>query len=162
MEDFELKVVEFGEDQLADLQSIAQAMLYDEEDPRSINYKRKLVRPRINWLKICVFSLIPFVVIAVVFAILYTCDIDFIVGVGIALAFFLVYIVIITKRTIICIIKLYQKFAPESIRNKCRFEPSCSEYMIISIEKYGLRKGMKAGIKRLKRCNTSDGGYDYP
>lgn len=39
-----------------------------------------------------------------------------------------------TKLLFICTIKHYQKYVTDSLRNKCRFEPSCSEYMILAIE----------------------------
>lgn len=77
-------------------------------------------------------------------------------------AVLMVYILLAIKRMFICAIKLYQKYAPDSLRNKCRFEPSCSEYMILAIEKYGLLKGLQKGICRLKRCNIDGGGYDFP
>ncbi|MGN1419173.1 MAG: membrane protein insertion efficiency factor YidD [Acutalibacteraceae bacterium] len=76
--------------------------------------------------------------------------------------FLAIYIFINLKRGVICAVKIYQHFAPETLRNKCRFEPSCSEYMILAIEKYGLLKGIKKGICRLKRCNTDNGGFDFP
>ena len=51
-------------------------------------------------------------------------------------------------------------------RMKCRFEPSCSQYMILAIEKYGVIKGVLNGIKRLSKCNNRGdgmrGGFDYP
>ena len=66
------------------------------------------------------------------------------------------------KSISICGVRIYQRFAPDSIRNKCRFEPSCSEYMILSIQKYGVIHGIRKGINRLKRCNIHNGGYDTP
>jgi len=63
---------------------------------------------------------------------------------------------------IISFILLYQKIAPMSVRSACRFEPSCSNYMIIAIRKYGVIKGIDLGIQRLKRCHVPNGGYDYP
>ena len=44
---------------------------------------------------------------------------------------------------------------------RCKFEPSCSKYMIQAIEKYGSIKGIYLGTKRFLRCNPfSKGGYD--
>jgi len=44
---------------------------------------------------------------------------------------------------------------------KCKYYPSCSEYTIHAIEKYGSLKGIFLGIKRILRCNPfSKGGYD--
>ncbi|WP_339236693.1 membrane protein insertion efficiency factor YidD [Paenibacillus sp. FSL R5-0517] len=59
-------------------------------------------------------------------------------------------------------VRIYQRFAPIEVRNKCRFEPSCSVYMIQAIEKYGTVKGLSLGIQRLRKCNIHGGGYDYP
>ncbi len=66
------------------------------------------------------------------------------------------------KKVIISFIKLYQKTAPQSLRQSCRFEPSCSNYMILAIEKYGVIKGVWLGLKRISRCRVPNGGKDYP
>ena len=43
----------------------------------------------------------------------------------------------------------------------CRFQPTCSEYMIEAINTYGISKGVKLGLKRIKRCRPyGDMGYD--
>jgi putative membrane protein insertion efficiency factor len=65
-------------------------------------------------------------------------------------------------KIIISLILLYQKIAPEKLRGSCRFEPSCSNYMIMAIIKYGTIKGIYLGLKRLFRCRIPNGGYDYP
>ena len=45
----------------------------------------------------------------------------------------------------------------------CRFYPSCSQYSIEAIEKYGLTKGLFKGLYRILRCNPfTKGGIDYP
>lgn len=59
-------------------------------------------------------------------------------------------------------IKLYQKFAPEKVRRSCLFYPSCSQYMLLAIEKYGFWKGFWKGLKRLGSCHYPNGGEDYP
>lgn len=44
--------------------------------------------------------------------------------------------------------------------HSCRFQPTCSNYMIQALEIYGL-KGLGKGIKRVLRCNPWGGfGYD--
>ena len=58
----------------------------------------------------------------------------------------------------------YQKYlSPLKGRPCCRFYPTCSQYAVMAIEKYGaLRGGLKA-VWRLLRCNPlSKGGIDYP
>jgi putative membrane protein insertion efficiency factor len=57
---------------------------------------------------------------------------------------------------------LYKAFAPLSVRDRCRFEPTCSTYMIMAIQKYGLAIGICRGIRRLLRCKSPNGGIDYP
>ena len=71
------------------------------------------------------------------------------------------YCFILRKRIIIWIIHFYQHYAPDRIRLKCVFEPSCSEYMLLAVNKYGFFKGLYKGIKRLLRCHPP-GGVDYP
>lgn len=66
------------------------------------------------------------------------------------------------SKLIIAIIRFYQKTAPTRIRNNCRYTPSCSEYMILAIHKYGWIKGVQMGINRLGRCKYPYGGEDYP
>jgi putative membrane protein insertion efficiency factor len=66
------------------------------------------------------------------------------------------------KTLIIKLIRLYQKFAPGKLRNSCRFIPTCSEYTILALEKYGLVSGLKKGVYRIYSCKAPNGGYDYP
>ena len=43
----------------------------------------------------------------------------------------------------------------------CKFYPSCSEYTMQAIDKYGVFKGIGLGFKRIMKCNIfSKGGYD--
>ncbi|WP_219845174.1 membrane protein insertion efficiency factor YidD [Paenibacillus sp. PCH8] len=75
----------------------------------------------------------------------------------------ILFMVLIRVRAIlIWNIQMYQRLAPKEVRNKCRFEPSCSVYMIQAIEKYGAIKGLSLGIQRLRKCNINGGGFDYP
>ena len=53
---------------------------------------------------------------------------------------------------IIKIIKKYQEI-PFKSHDSCKFIPTCSNYMIESLETYGLLKGLYLGIKRLLKCN---------
>ncbi len=48
-------------------------------------------------------------------------------------------------------------------RPVCRFTPSCSEYLIMAIHKYGLWKGLQYGGRRLKKCVPfGASGFDFP
>ncbi|MEO0091475.1 MAG: membrane protein insertion efficiency factor YidD [candidate division WOR-3 bacterium] len=62
---------------------------------------------------------------------------------------------------IIVLISLYQQFVSPLLPKVCRFYPSCSEYTKLSLEKYGLWKGLFLGLKRVLRCHPfNQGGYD--
>ena len=63
---------------------------------------------------------------------------------------------------LIGIIKLYKIFISPIFQNSCRFEPSCSQYCIDSLNTYGLIKGVAKSISRIARCNPwfGHGGYD--
>lgn len=155
-----VKQIYFNEND--NITEIASKLFEDKDDPRSSAYKRKLIRPKIDWISFISLLFLPLIIL--IFAILlskhfYGFRIHII---SLSVIVLTVYILVSTKKMIIFLILVYQRYAPESIRNKCRFEPSCSEYMILSINKYGLLKGLKKGIKRCKRCNINDGGYDYP
>lgn len=58
-------------------------------------------------------------------------------------------------------IKLYQWIISPWLPKACRYEPSCSNYMIIAIQKHGIIFGIWLGTKRIIRCNPWGGsGYD--
>ena len=67
-----------------------------------------------------------------------------------------------TKSIMIFTILIYQRFAPNEIRNRCLFVPSCSNYSILALEKYGVLIGAIKTIDRLIRCRLQNGGVDYP
>ena len=67
------------------------------------------------------------------------------------------------KKVVITFLKLYQKFISPLYPASCRYYPSCSNYAILSVEKYGVIKGLLKAIWRILRCNPfSKGGVDYP
>ena len=72
------------------------------------------------------------------------------------------YLALIAKSAVIWLVHLYQNKASDRTRLKCMFEPSCSEYMILAVEKYGVVRGVFKGIRRLLRCHPPNGGKDYP
>jgi putative membrane protein insertion efficiency factor len=64
---------------------------------------------------------------------------------------------------IIGAIRLYQLTLSPLLGNVCRFEPSCSRYMVECLRKYGLFRGLARGLRRFSRCHPWDpGGYDPP
>ena len=65
------------------------------------------------------------------------------------------------KKTLIFIINIYRKFISPIKSGKCRFYPTCSEYAVQAVEKYGAAKGMLMVIKRVLKCHPfHPGGYD--
>ncbi len=157
-----MKTVIFTEDELCDLGKISKELFSDENDPRSSAYVRKLNRPKIRWGVIILNVIIPLLAAAALVFALSCFGISLKAAILIASAVLVLYIILTLKRTVVCAVRIYQRYAPDSVRNKCRFEPSCSEYMILAVEEYGLIKGLRKGICRLKRCNTDGGGYDFP
>lgn len=132
-----MKEIIFNKEQLHNLDEIGSDLFCDEQDPRSSAYIRKLKRPPISWGKVILNILIPAFVIDILVVVFRHFGFSTTRTVLIAATIIMVYIIIMLKRIIICFIKIYQRYAPDSLRNKCRFEPSCSEYMLLAIEKYG-------------------------
>ena len=65
-------------------------------------------------------------------------------------------------KPIIFIIKVYQKIKKAcGFKPICRFYPTCSQYAIDAINKYGIVKGSFLAIKRILKCHPFNrGGYD--
>lgn len=138
---------------------------FPDTDPRSINYNRVLDFPDINWSILLLKIILP-IPIAVCLCLFLKLLFDTYFAILIAIVSVLVYSIFNIKSIILSSVKIYQRIAPRKMRLKCRFEPSCSQYMILAIEKYGVIKGVCKGIKRLSKCNNRGdgmrGGFDYP
>jgi putative membrane protein insertion efficiency factor len=61
-------------------------------------------------------------------------------------------------------VKFYQRYLRKLHNRQCIYTPSCSNYAILAIEKYGIVKGCSYGYMRIKRCNGAlyQGGNDEP
>ncbi|MDD2190443.1 MAG: membrane protein insertion efficiency factor YidD [Eubacteriales bacterium] len=65
------------------------------------------------------------------------------------------------KSIIILLVRGYQKFISPMFPPTCRFYPTCSQYFIQAVGKYGAIKGSFLGIKRILKCHPfHPGGYD--
>ena len=65
------------------------------------------------------------------------------------------------KKILIIIIKLYKLILSPVLPDSCRFSPTCSEYSIEALNKYGAFKGSFLTIKRIFRCHPfHPGGFD--
>ena len=114
--------------------------------------RRKLVRPEISYWKVSLNVLIPLLVCMG----MCTWDTRF------SILILCAYVLFRLRRIAIWCVRFYQRYAPDEVRLVCGVKPSCSEYMILSIEKYGIVRGIIKGVKRLKRCHILDGCEDYP
>lgn len=146
--------------------SIAKAMEILMDDIKRRQTRQVITRPNVSLLK----GLIPI-------ALLISCFLFLLINSGsissalsirkvtfvlLISIIYLIICIIFTKKFLIWLILLYQRYAPEKVRKLCRFEPSCSEYMKLAIMKYGVIRGVYKGCNRLLRCHWPNGGIDYP
>lgn len=74
----------------------------------------------------------------------------------------------VTNLTVWLIKNIWQKYIGFLYNKKrriiCRFYPTCSEYAILVLNKYGIFKGIFLATDRIKRCNinNTDSCFDYP
>ena len=65
------------------------------------------------------------------------------------------------RRGAIAPIKLYQALVSPALGQRCKYHPSCSEYAVQAISRFGILRGLVLGVWRLLRCNPfSHGGFD--
>lgn len=66
------------------------------------------------------------------------------------------------KQVLIALVKFYRKYLSGMKRyTHCIYRPTCSQYALEALEKYGALKGSWLTIKRILRCNPfAEGGYD--
>ena len=133
-----------------------------EDNPASIYYKRNIVRPNIHLGRAILYAVITLILASALGVACYFLFTSMLASVLTGIIFILTVIIIFSKRIFIWLIKVYQKFAPTKLRERCRYEPSCSNYTILAVEKYGLIKGAIKGFKRWGGCKPPNGGYDEP
>jgi hypothetical protein len=66
------------------------------------------------------------------------------------------------REVVVLFVRAYQILvAPLLPPNTCRFSPTCSQYAIDALRKYGVTRGGWRAIKRIGRCHPfHPGGYD--
>lgn len=65
------------------------------------------------------------------------------------------------SKVFILILRFYQRFISPMFPPSCRYQPTCSQYAIDALRKYGVFKGTALAVWRVLRCNPwSKGGYD--
>lgn len=65
------------------------------------------------------------------------------------------------SRLLVGLVRLYQGLLSPWLPNSCRYTPTCSEYAVQALKKYGAFKGTWMAFKRILRCNPWGGhGHD--
>jgi len=65
------------------------------------------------------------------------------------------------RRMALGLIRLYQNSLSRVLPSVCRFSPTCSQYAVDAIQKYGVLRGTHMAARRIVRCNPfTEGGYD--
>jgi len=65
------------------------------------------------------------------------------------------------KEILLFLIRTYKKYISPLLPKSCRFYPTCSQYAIDAITRYGVLKGSIKSAYRVLRCNPfNKGGYD--
>ena len=73
------------------------------------------------------------------------------------------WIAAIPSGLIIGMVRLYQILLSPIFGRQCRFHPTCSQYFIEAVRKYGAISGSCRGVRRIMRCHPFHrGGYDPP
>lgn len=65
------------------------------------------------------------------------------------------------RRAVLALLHLYKRVISPVLPPMCRFEPTCSVYMMQAVDKYGVLRGIWLGLRRLGRCHPfNPGGWD--
>lgn len=118
--------------------------------------EKELYRPCISLKKIFLFLFVFFTVLFLLssfsFYVSAYANLDTISFFRIFIFFLSIGLILFSTELCIFCIRLYQRFAPASTRLKCCCTPSCSQYAIIALQKYGLLFGIYKGYCHYKQC----------
>ena len=65
------------------------------------------------------------------------------------------------KHILIALVKFYRKYICPLTPPTCRYVPTCSQYALEALEKYGALKGGWLAVKRICRCHPFHKGHDF-
>ncbi|WP_249011287.1 membrane protein insertion efficiency factor YidD [Conexibacter sp. DBS9H8] len=66
-----------------------------------------------------------------------------------------------SRRVVVGLLRGYQRIVSPLLGPRCRYYPSCSEYAVQAVARYGILRGLALALWRLLRCNPfSRGGVD--
>jgi len=66
------------------------------------------------------------------------------------------------RHVLIAVIRMYQRYVSRWTPSSCRFSPTCSEYAVQAVERYGALRGTCLALARLSRCHPFHRGGDDP
>ncbi len=67
------------------------------------------------------------------------------------------------RHALVGLVRIYQWTLSPLIGQRCRFQPTCSAYFILAVQKYGAIRGALRGLARIARCHPfHSGGFDPP
>jgi putative membrane protein insertion efficiency factor len=66
------------------------------------------------------------------------------------------------RKAVIGALLLYKRWLSPFLPSACRFYPTCSEYMMEAVDRYGAGRGVWMGLKRLARCHPFHAGGPDP
>src|SRR5579864_7148055 len=65
------------------------------------------------------------------------------------------------RKAVIATLRFYKRYLSPFLPSACRYQPTCSEYMLEAVSKYGVLRGVSMGVRRLLRCHPfREGGFD--
>ena len=65
------------------------------------------------------------------------------------------------RAAVLFLLRVYKRLISPLLPPMCRFEPTCSIYMMQAVEKYGVLRGGWLGLRRLSHCHPfNPGGWD--
>jgi hypothetical protein len=65
------------------------------------------------------------------------------------------------RSALVAVLRAYQRWVSPAFGPRCRYYPSCSEYAIQAVQRFGIVRGLVLAVWRLLRCNPfSHGGFD--
>ena len=65
------------------------------------------------------------------------------------------------KKLFLLLIRFYQVAISPHLGKNCRFVPTCSQYAMIAITRFGVIKGTYLAVRRLLKCHPfPEGGFD--
>ena len=138
--------------------SVTPAVWGGEKDEGAFEPENPLNRPKMHYVKPAIALIVFLVQFVLLCFIPYSTWWMRLIVLGV---YSVVYMAVIAKKAVIWLVHFYQSKASDEVRLRCCMEPSCSEYMILAVQKYGVIRGVIKGIGRLFRCGK-ESGIDYP